>query len=345
MNTLVLPRIRFLPAIFLLILGLMLIVPAPPARAFEGRVYGNVLVKSGQTVDEVSTTVGDITVAPGAHVEGNVNSGVGNIRVEGPVGGDVRSGSGNIEISAPIGGGVDAGNGNVYVNAPVRGNVEVGQGSVRYGPRAWIGGRVICRSSCSMPKERVSQLRASSTATDFQGGDFNNTSGTVSSHGDGAGGPGFVGWMLATIAFMACSVLLSVVIPRPLTSAARSLEVFPGRSLLYGIASVPAVAIMAVVLAVSVVGIPALLLLAPAYLALVIFGALVIAYFLGRRVLFATGRYRGGNALAAVVGAVIVAATALIPIFGKLVLYTLVLLGTGAVISAIISRFRSRTTY
>src|SRR3712207_7852190 len=47
-------------------------------------------------------------------------------------------------------------------------------------------------------------------------------------------------------------------------------------------------------------------------------GALVAAYFVGRRVVFATGRYRGGNALAAMVGAQILAVAYLIPVLGGL---------------------------
>jgi hypothetical protein len=93
------------------------------------------------------------------------------------------------------------------------------------------------------------------------------------------------------------------------------------------------------------VGIPLLLLLAPAYLGLLFLGALVAAYFVGRKVVFATGRYRAGNVLAAMVGAVIVAGAWLIPILGSLIVYALALLGTGAAILALFSRRRPRTTY
>ena len=83
----------------------------------------------------------------------------------------------------------------------------------------------------------------------------------------------------------------------------------------------PVVFVLCVVLAVSIVGIPLLLLLVPAYLALLFFGALVAAFYIGTRVLMVTGRYRVGNALAAVVGAIILAATTLIPVLGNLLLY------------------------
>ena len=139
-------------------------------------------------------------------------------------------------------------------------------------------------------------------------------------------------------------MLAAVLAPRPLTSAASRAEESPGRSFVYGLVSLPVVFVLCVVLAVSIVGIPLLLLLVPAYLALLFFGALVAAFYIGTRVLMVTGRYRVGNALAAVVGAIILAATTLIPVLGNLLLYALSLLGTGAIILALFSRRRPRLT-
>jgi hypothetical protein len=163
------------------------------------------------------------------------------------------------------------------------------------------------------------------------------------SHGSGI--IGFFGWLFATLAFAACAVLAAVVAPRPLASAASRAEESPGRSFIYGLVSLPVIFVLCVVLAVSIVGIPLLLILVPAYLALLFLGALVAAFFLGTRVLIVTGRYRVGNALAAVVGAMILAATTLIPVLGDLLLYAFSLLGTGAIILALFSRRRSRASH
>jgi hypothetical protein len=162
---------------------------------------------------------------------------------------------------------------------------------------------------------------------------------------DWFGIPNLVGWAFGTAAFAACSVLLAVLAPGLLLAAARRAEESPGWSLVVGVGSVPAVVVFAVLLAVSIVGIPLLLLLAPAYLAFVFFGALVAAYFVGRRVVFATGHYRGGNALAAMVGAIILAVAYLIPVVGGLLLYGLALLGTGASILALFSRRPRASAY
>jgi Gamma-glutamyltranspeptidase len=136
-----------------------------------------------------------------------------------------------------------------------------------------------------------------------------------------------------------------VLAPRPLAAAARRAEETPGRAFVYGLVSLPVFFVLCVVLAMSIIRIPLLLLLAPAYLSLLFFGALVAAFFLGTRVLMFTGRYRVGNAMAAVVGAMILAATTFIPVLGDLILYALCLLGAGAAILALFSRRSPRAAH
>lgn len=306
--------VRPLIALSVAVLGLLLFLPPLPAYAFENRVFGDVVVEPGDVEDEVSTTFGDVTV--NGPVPGDVHSAFGDIQINERVGGDVNSGFGDIRVRAPVGGEVDAGFGDVHVNSLVDGGVDVEYGNVHLGPDALV-------------KEPMK-------------------AGVDSDFGDYSGEPGlfdFIGWVFGTAAFVACSVLVAVLAPGPLLAAARRAEESPGWSLLFGIASVPAVIVLCVVLAISLVGIPLLVLLAPAYLALLFFGALVAAFFVGRKVVLATGRYRAGNALAAVVGALIVAVAYQIPVLGTLILYGLALLGTGAAVLALFSRRRPPATY
>jgi hypothetical protein len=310
------------------VLGLVALLPLP-AHAFESRAFGDVLVEQRETSPEVSTAVGTVTVD--GFVDGDVHSGFGDIEVRGKVGDDINAGFGDIGVYGPVGGGIEAGFGDVYVDAPVRGDIDVGRGDVELGPEALVQGDLYYgRGEVRGNKEAVEGAVIAGRAPHME------------HEPDGFGLPGLVGWFFAAAAFAACSMLLAVLAPRQLQAAARRAEESPGWSLLFGVASVPAVVVFAVVLAVSIIGIPLLLLLAPAYLAFVFFGALVAAYFVGRRVVFATGHYRGGNALAAMVGAIILAAAYMIPVLGGLLLYGLALFGTGAAILALFSRRRSR---
>jgi Polymer-forming cytoskeletal len=322
--------VRSLLTLFVAVLGLVGLLPLP-AHAFENKAFGDVFVETGEVEDEVSTTVGDVVVE--GIVEGDVHSGMGDIVVNGDVGDDITAGFGSVEVYAPVGGDIEAGFGDVYIDAPVGGDIDVGRGYVELGPGAHVHGNVYYGSGQIQPHP----------AAVVEGNLVTGMRPDIAHEPDWFGIHGLVGWVFGTVAFVACSVLLAVLAPGVLLAAARRAEESPGWSLLFGVASVPVVVVLAVVLAVSIIGIPLLLLLAPAYLAFVFFGALVAAYFVGRRVVFATGHYRGGNALAAMVGALILAVAYLIPVLGGLLLYSFALFGTGAAILALFSRRRSRT--
>jgi cytoskeletal protein CcmA (bactofilin family) len=312
---------RSLVAISVLVLGLVILLPSP-AWADEQRLVGDIVVSGAE--EDVSTVAGNVTVH--GLVEDDVHSAKGDVTVspDGNVRGDVDAGLGDVDIRGPVGDDVHAAFGDVYIDAPIGGDVDVGHGDVELGPNAEISGDLTYGDG------------------EFTG-DSNAVKGEMVANAvpldpDGSRGSnvlGFVGWLFATLAFAACAVLAAVIAPRPLAAAARRVGETPGRAFVYGIVSLPVFFVLCVVLAVTIIGIPLILLLAPAYLAVLFFGALVAAFFLGTRILMFTGRYRVGNAMAAVVGALVLAATSFIPILGDLILYALCLLGTGAVIMAI----------
>jgi len=311
--------------------GLVVLLPPSPAHAVESRVFGDVVVEPDETVSKVSTPVGDVTVD--GVVEGDVKSGMGNVLVNGEVEGDIRAGSGDVEVNGPVGGGIDAGFGNVLIDARVDGDVNVGRGDLKLEDGAMVEDVSLGSGHIRGNTEAVQGTLATDASLDM---DHDSDWFLI---------PDVVGWVFGAVAFVACSVLAAVLAPGPILAATRRAETSPGWSLLLGVGSVPAFVVFAVVLAVSIVGIPLLLLLAPAYLAFLFFGALVAAFFVGRRVVFATGRYRGGNALAAMVGALILAVAYLIPVLGGLLIYGLALLGTGASVLALFSRRRTYPSY
>src|SRR5215204_2826248 len=326
-------RVVALPLLtFSVVILSLVVLLSLPAHAAEERLVGDVVVGPQGIEHDVSTGAGDLVVH--GLVEDDVQSGFGDVLVTGRVNGDIDAGFGDVKIEGPVGGDVRAEFGDVYVNAPVKGDVHVGWGDVELGSKGEISGNLECEG-CEITGNRSAvkgDMMARGMALDVD-----------ESHGPSI--IGFFGWLFAALAFSACAVLAAVVAPRPLTSAASRAEESPGRSFVYGLVSLPVIFVLCVVLAVSIVGIPLLLLLVPAYLALLFFGALVAAFFIGTRVLMVTGRYRVGNALAAVVGAMILAATTFIPVLGDLLLYALTLLGTGAAILALFSRRRPRASH
>ncbi|HKH75913.1 MAG TPA: polymer-forming cytoskeletal protein [Rubrobacteraceae bacterium] len=302
----------FLPA---LLLAALILLPPAPAHALEKGMMEDMVVEKGETVSEVRTAMGDVRVE--GEVEGDVSSGVGDIKVRGPVGGDVEAGVGDVWIDAPVRGDVDVGLGDLHLGdgARIGGSVSRGVGKIDRHPEAMVGGDEVAGVTFDEDFDEDSPLGAFSD---------------------------WIGWGVMTLGLAAAAVLLAVAAPGPLRASARSLEGAPGRSLLLGVGSLPAMIVVSILLFFTVVGGLLIPLLWPAYLALVVFGALVAVYFLGRKVVLATGRYRAGDALAAVVGALLVSAAYQIPFLGGLVLAGLAFLGTGAAVLALLTRRRTR---
>nr|MBA2510634.1 polymer-forming cytoskeletal protein [Rubrobacteraceae bacterium] len=266
------------------LVGFVMFLPPLPAYAGEKSVFADVVVEGGEYEGGVSTVFGDASVY--GRVDGDVHSAFGDIGVDARVTGSVNSGFGEITVGAPVTGEVDAGFGDVYVNSRVGGDIDANHGDIRLGHDARVMG--YARSGSGEIQEHSGAVLMHEPVGTGMMSDFKSS-------GD-EGLLGYLGWFFATAGFAACVVLAAVVAPRSLSAAARRAEESPGRSLLVGLVSVPAVLVLSVALAVSVVGVPLLLLMAPAYLALVFYGALVAAFFVGRKVVLATGRYRSGNA-------------------------------------------------
>ena len=305
-----------LPA--LLLAALVLLSPAP-AHALEKGMMEDMVVEEDETVSEVRTAMGDV-------------------RVEGEVEGDVSAGVGDIEVRGLVGGDVEAGVGDVWIDAPVRGDVDVGLGDLHLGDGARIGGSV-SRGVGKIDRHPEAMVGGDEVAGVTFDEDFDEDFSEVSSLGVFSD---WIGWGVMTLGLAAAAVLLAVTVPGPLRASARSLEGAPGRSLLLGAGSLPAMIVVSILLIFTVVGGLLIPLLWPAYLALVVFGTLVAVYFLGRKVVLATGRYRAGDALAAVVGALLVSAAYQIPFLGGLVFAGLAFLGTGAAVLALLTRRRTR---
>lgn len=236
-----------------------------------------------------------------------------------------------MEVLGPVSGRVEVGLGGAYIDSRVAGEVKVGQGDVVLGPNAVVEDIVLGNGSLEPhPQASVNGTESLAAASDIR-----------QSLSGGSLLPGFaelLAWALFTLGFAALGIMLTVLAHRPLAAAARSLQEAPGRSLLLGAASLPVVAVLCVLLAITLLGIPALLLLVPAYLALAVFGVVVVAYSLGRRLLLATGYHRAGEVPAVGLGALLVSAVYLIPLLGAVFLLSISFLGTGAVLNALLTR-------
>ena len=173
--------------------------------------------------------------------------------------------------------------GDVYVNAPVKGDVDVGHGDVDLGPDAEISGDLECESG-EITGNR-SAVKGDMMAKGY--GDRLRRVPRAGRYSASSAGSSRRSRSRPAPCWPPC------LRHGPLAAAARRVEETPGRAFVYGLVSLPVFFVLCVVLAVSIIGIPLLLLLAPAYLALLFLGALVAAFFIGTRILDVHGTLQG----------------------------------------------------
>ena len=146
---------------------------------------------------------------------------------------------------------------------------------------------------------------------------------------------------MTLVGFVVLAALVTAVFPRQIRRVASALSDSPGEALLAGIAVWVLLPPLAAVLALSIVGIPAVVLL-PFLVAIVgLVGVAGVAMLIGERIISAFQRERS-DTLDAVVGAALLGVLAFLPGIGWLAILVAVTWGLGAVILLVLHRVRDR---
>ena len=119
---------------------LLLVATFAGTVAADPRFGGNILVRSGQTVGDVEAIGGSVVVR--GTVDGDLTGVAGNVLVEGTVTGNVEMAAGSVTIaeSGEVGGDVSVGAGSLVVDGTVLGDVNAGAGDIVLGPDARVAG-------------------------------------------------------------------------------------------------------------------------------------------------------------------------------------------------------------
>jgi cytoskeletal protein CcmA (bactofilin family) len=324
-----------------------------PAPADVYVVGGNAAVDAPVAGDLVSVG-GNVTVD--GDVAGSVIAVGGNAEVNGRVGRHVRLAGGDLRVGpgAEIGGSLGLAGGQMVIDGTVHGQVKVGGGSLRIdgridgdvratagevmlGPRASIGGRLHLRSGQALQRAagavvaggivREGWFGVDSEGRPLGGGDFDPSFGRLWVSGFG---------LVSTLLLMGLAALLIGLLPRLSAGFSRHLRQRTGASLLLGLALLAGVPLVAVLLAVTVIGIPFAVALILLYLL-----ALPLAYVAGAVGLGDWLLQRGGGAsepaprgrriavACAMLG--VVAVLVGLPVIGGLLALVLIWLGLGAI--------------
>jgi cytoskeletal protein CcmA (bactofilin family) len=285
-------------------------VGAGGSQVIAGRIHGSARAAGGEirmaaSVGRNATIAGGrIEIDPAAVIERNAYIAGGTVLTNGRV----RQ---NLLISG----------GAVVLDGVVDGSVDITAGELRVGPRAVIAGNLRYR----VPARNV---RIDSAA---------HIGGTVTAlpAQDWRGALRFFRalWLIGFLIAGAVAVALA---PRFATEAAERLRERPGPSALIGFLWLIIVPIIAVLVAMTVIGLPLGLLAFAVYAVLLYLGRAVLAVWLGRLVLGTrVGPGRAGAIASFLTGGIIIVLLGLLPGIGPLALLVASLLGVGALLIAI----------
>ena len=297
------------------------------------------------------------TVRLGGHVEvseptaGALYAAGGDVQVEAPVHGSLRAAGGDVEIGrdAQIAGSASLAGGNVVVKGPILGNLHVGAGDVTLdGPVS--GNAFVGAGSLSLgPNARIEgKLR-------FHGGTLNRdpeaqvVGGVVQRpsrahrHDWMSGERMTRGWMWS-LGLVALAALLAGALPGPSQRLAQELRERPGMTTLLGFLALTAIPVAAVMLMITIIGIPIALLALVLYAALLMIGYVWLAVVLGGLLLdrlnTETAARTAWRVGAAALAMIILAIAVRVPLVGGFVKLAAVVVGVGMIVGAVMRKVK-----
>lgn len=295
--------------------------------AGDAIVTGGTVEIRGEVDEDVWAAGGDVRVD--AIVRGDLHAAGGTISIErdAQVQGDAAVAGGNIDVEGSVLGGLRAFGGRVELNAAVGGDVEVAAEDIRIGPDARIGGRVLYRSP-----NRPAVAEGAIVVGGLEKRERVWRSVSPES-GVGRIVTGVVRTLWFTGALLLGAVLVAI-LPAFTREAAATVRSDPLPSIGLGAALLLAVPILAVLLFITIIGIPLGFAVLLGYGLLLMLGYLTAALSVGDWVL---ARARPGEATATgwrilflLLALVAIALARLVPWVGDLAVFVLFLAGLGA---------------
>lgn len=294
-------------------------VRAPVAE--DARVVGGDVTLRSRVGGELFATGGHVALRPEASVGGRTTVYGGTVAINGRLGGE-------LEVAAQ----------KVTLDGEVQGDVRITAEEIELGPAARIGGglRYVSGSELKMADSaRISGAITREASTTAQG------HGGPASH-RGAEGFFLAGGVFSYLALLACAAVFLLLAPVFAAQAPRRLQARPWRALGAGLLALVAVPLLAVLLFITLLGIPLGIAVMALYPVLLLAGFVVGVLFLGALLPPALGRpaptrFRGTLAYFAL-ALLLVLLVARLPFVGALAMGMVSLAGLGACLLEIQAR-------
>lgn len=310
-------------------------------------------------------------------VPGDVMAAAATVSVEGPVAGDVLAAGGRVAASGPVGGSVRAAGGEVAVEGAVERNLTAAGGAVRIGPGGRVGGNAYLSGGEVVLDGRIEgHLRATGEVVRIHGsvdgsvdvtaervvvgpaarvgGDLTHRSpepaevasgarirGTVAHRPAEGGGPlaEWIGRLVRIGAFLFTGGVLVALFPAASDRLRETLERRPVPSAGLGVAALVGVPLALVLVGLTVLGLPLMVIGGALFGAALYVARVVVALWLGERLL-GRGPARARRVAAFLVGGALVAAAGLLPWVGWFVTLAATAVGLGAGVEIVSRRWR-----
>jgi len=297
---------------------------ALPAAAQEAIVFGKSVYVGGKV---------EITEP----VEGNVHAAGGEITLAAPVSGRAHLAGGKINVNGAVAGDLRAAGGQVVIDSAIGGDASVAAGSLELGPHARIAGKLEFRGG---------ELKQDPEAK-VLGGVERRSMHSRHAHEMGPFGRFAVGW-LWTVGLMVMAAIIAAALPGPTRRMTKELREHPWTAPLIGFIALTCIPIAAVLIMITIVGIPIGILALLGYAALLMVGYVWLSVVVGGLLL---DRFRADVASqvawrvgAAVIAMLVLALLARVPFLGGFVAFAALIAGVGMVVSGIFRRNPGNST-
>jgi cytoskeletal protein CcmA (bactofilin family) len=315
------------------------LIAAAGATNIDARVESGATMAAGR-INITGTVADDVLAASGAFT----------LWPQGQVGGDLRLVAGDVEIAGAVGGDLDVAAGSVVVGGRIGGDLRTFAGKVTVLPSAVIGGRIVTEGPGSVEISPDAQILGGAASSD---------SAPPRNRPSHPGGHALIG---ATILFallrlpviglgtLIAGLVFLALFPRFAETAAGTLRLRPGASVLTGFVTFAAVPAAILILMVTILGLPVAFLATAAFLLILVvaygFGALTLLCAVWRRVrsrderalALPAGYWR--RALCLFVALAVLSLLRALPIAGDIAFWGTLMVGLGALTLEVWGRWR-----
>ena len=279
----------------------------------------------------------DASVRMGGHVniteavDGPLHALAGHITVDAPIAGDASLAGGHVTVNDKVDGNLRAAAGNVAINATVAGDVSVAAGRVDLGTEARIGGKLSFHGG-ELRQDPAAQVT----------GPIERSATRTRHHSEFGPRISWGGGWLWTAGLVLLAALLAAALPGPSHRMALELRERPWLTTLVGFLALTAIPVAAVLVMVTIIGIPLGLLALVLYAALLLVGYVWIAVVVGGLLLdrakpetAAQTAWRVGAAMLAML---VIASLAKVPFLGGFIAFAALVAGVGMIVAVVMRR-------